>query len=149
MSKKVTALKFCLICTIILRNSRNVLIIKVKLLMIGFIVLLTSCLIPRMLSISALTKSINFINIETFELLYHIFYTEFMVLLRVFGALYYLNLFPCQIIYSNWRLLNLARGLNWLRLIAIYFLLKTPFSDFLIVIIRFFMPSQLLLPSLI
>jgi hypothetical protein len=141
MSKKVTALKFCLICTIILGNGRDVLIIEVKFLIIRFIVLLTSCLISKMSSISVLTKPINFVNMKIFGLLCHIFHTEFMVFLRVFDVLYYLNLFPCRMIYSNWRLLNLARRLSWPRLIAICFLLKIPFPGFLIVMVRFLMPS--------
>jgi hypothetical protein len=68
--------------------------LKVKLLMIGFIALLILYLISRILSISALTRPINFVNIETFELLCHIFYTELRILLKVFDALYYLGLFP-------------------------------------------------------
>jgi hypothetical protein len=143
MSKKVIALKFCLIYTIILGNNKGVLMLEVKFLIIKFIVLLTSCLIPRISSISALTKPINFINMKTFGSLYYIFHTELIVFLKIFDALYYFSLFPCRIIYSNWRLLNLTRGLNWLRLIAIYFLPKIPLSGFLIVIIRFLMPSQL------
>jgi hypothetical protein len=141
MSRKVTALKFCLIYTIILGNSENVLVLKIKFLIIRFIVLLTSCLIPRMLNISALTGPINFINIKTFGLLCYIFYTKFIVRLKVFDALYYLNLFSYRTTYSNWRFLNLIRGLSWLRLIAIYFLLRAFLSDFLIVVVRFFMPS--------
>jgi hypothetical protein len=149
MSKKVTTLKFCLVYTIILGNNKDVLMLKVKLLIIRFIVLLTLCSTPRMLSISALTKPINLINMETFGLLYHIFHTKLMVLLKVFGALYCFNLSFYWTTYSNWKFLNLARGLNWLRLIAIYFLLKAPFSDFLIVMIRFLMLFQLLLLSLV
>jgi hypothetical protein len=101
MSKKITAFKFYLVCTIILGNDKDVLVIEVKLLIIGFIVLLTSCLIPRMLSILALTKPINLANMETFGLLYYIFYTELMVLPKMFDALYYLSLFPYRITYSN------------------------------------------------
>jgi hypothetical protein len=101
MSKKIITLKFCLVCIIILENSRDVLVLEVKLLIIRFIVLLTSCLTPRMLSISALTGPINFANMETFGLLYYIFHTELMVLLKVFGALYCLNLFLYRTIYSN------------------------------------------------
>jgi hypothetical protein len=140
MSRKVTAFKFCLVCIIILGNGGDVLVIEVKFLMVGFIVLLMLCSISRMLSISALTGSINFANMETFGLLCYIFYTELMVLSRVFGVLCYLGLFFCRMIYSNWRFLNLARGLSWPRLIAIYFLLRVFFSDFLIVMVRFFMP---------
>jgi hypothetical protein len=140
MSKKVTALKFCLVCTIILGNGGDVLMLEIKLLIIGFIVLLTSCSTPRMLNTSALTEPISLANMETFGLLCHIFHTELMVLLRMFDILYYLSLFPYRMTYSNWRFLNLARGLSWLRLIAIYFLLKAPLPDFLIVMVRFLMP---------
>jgi hypothetical protein len=101
MNKKITVFKFCLIYTIILENGRNALMLEVKLLIIGFIVLLTSCLIPRMLNISVLTGSINLVNMGTFGLLCHIFYMKLMVLLRVFGALYCLNLFLCRMTYSN------------------------------------------------
>jgi hypothetical protein len=101
MSRKVIAFKFYLVCIIILENSGSVLMLEVKLLMVRFIVLLTLCSIPRMLSISALIKSINFANMETFGSLYHIFHTKFMVLLRIFGALYYLDLFSYRMIYSN------------------------------------------------
>jgi hypothetical protein len=87
-------------------------VIKIKFLMIRFIVLLTSYLIPRMLSISTLIGPINLTNMETFGLLYYIFYTELMVFLRVFGALYYFDLFSCRMTYNNWRLLNLTRGLS-------------------------------------
>src|ERR1700733_571686 len=149
MSRKVTALKFCLVCTIILGNGGDVLVIEVKLLMDGFIVLLTSCSIPRMSSTSALTGPINLANMETFGSLCHIFHTELMVLPRVFDALCYLGLFPCRMTYSNWRLLNLARGLSWPRLIAICFLLRAPLPGFLIVMVRFLMPSQLQLPFLV
>jgi hypothetical protein len=78
-----------------------VLMLEIKFLIVRFIVLLTSCLIPRMLNISALTKSINLVNIETFGLLYYIFHTELMVFPRVFDVLYYFNLFPCRTTYSN------------------------------------------------
>jgi hypothetical protein len=101
MSKKVTVLKFYLIYIIILENGRNVLMLKIKLLIIRFIVLLTSCLIPSMSNISTLTKPINLANMETFGLLYHIFHTEFMILLRIFDALYCFNLFLYRITYSN------------------------------------------------
>jgi hypothetical protein len=76
-------------------------VLKIRLLIIRFIVLLTSYLIPRILSTSALIKLINFVNMETFGLLYYIFYTEFIVRLRVFDALYCLNLFFYRTIYSN------------------------------------------------
>jgi hypothetical protein len=148
ISRKITALKFCLICIIILGNDKNVLIIGVKFLIIRFIVLLTSCLIPRMSNTSALTELINLTNMETFGSLCHTFHIKLMVLPRVFDVLYCFNLSLYRTTYSNWRLLNLARGLSWLRLIAIYFLLKTPLPDFLIVMIRFLMPFQLPLPSL-
>jgi hypothetical protein len=101
ISKKITAFKFCLVCIIILGNNGNVLVLKIKLLIIRFIVLLTSCLTPRMLNISVLIKPINLANMEMFGLLYYIFYIKLMVLLRIFGALYYLNLSFCQITYSN------------------------------------------------
>jgi hypothetical protein len=101
MNRKVTALKFCLICIIILGNNKNVLMLKVKLLIVRFIVLLISYSIPRMSNTSALTESINLANMETFELLCHIFHTELIILLKVFDALYYLNLFPCRTTYSN------------------------------------------------
>jgi hypothetical protein len=101
ISKKEIVLKFCLVCTIILENDGNVLVLEIKLLIIRFIVLLTSCLIPKMSSISALIRSINFTNIETFRLLCHIFYTELIVLPRIFDVLCYFSLFPCRIIYSN------------------------------------------------
>ena len=127
------------VCIIILGNDRNVLVLEVRFLMVGFIVLLMSCLIPRMLNILALIGPINFANMKTFGLLCYIFLTEFMVFLRVFDVLCYFSLFPCRTIYSNWKFLNLARGLSWPRLITIYFLLKIPFPDFLIVMVRFFM----------
>lgn len=139
MSRKVIIFKFYLVCTIILGNNKDVLIIKIKLLIIRFIVLLISCSIPKISNISALTRSISLINMETFGLLCHIFHTELIVLLRVFDVLYYLSLFPYRMIYNNQRLLNLVRKPSWLRLIAICFLLKVPFPDFLIVMIRFFM----------
>src|SRR5271169_1865261 len=101
MTKKVTAFKFCLICTIILGNNRNVLVLEIKFLIIKFIVLLISCLIPRMLSISALTEPINFINIEIFGLLCYIFHTKLIIFLKEFGALYYLSLFLCRTTYNN------------------------------------------------
>jgi hypothetical protein len=101
MNRKVIVLKFCLICTIILGNNRDVLMIKVKFLIIRFIILLTSCLIPRILNISTLTRPINFINMKTFGLLCHIFYTELIVLLKVFDVLCYLNLFLYRITYNN------------------------------------------------
>src|SRR5271169_7195190 len=118
MNRKGTALKFCLVCTIILGNGGDVLVLKVKLLMVGFIVLLMSCSLPILSSTSALTGPINLANMEMFGSLCHIFHTELMVLPREFGALCYLGLFLCRTTYSNWRLLNLARGLSWLRLIA-------------------------------
>jgi hypothetical protein len=141
MSKKVIALKFCLVCIIILGNDRNVLMLKVKFLMIRFIALLMLCLIPRMLNISTLIRPINLANMETFGLLCYIFHTELMVFLRVFDVLYCLSLFLYRMTYSNWRFLNLARGLSWPRLIAICFLLRISFSDFLIVMVRFLMFS--------
>jgi hypothetical protein len=101
MSRKVTVLKFCLVCIIILENGKNVLVLEIKFLIVRFIVLLMLCLISRMLSISALTGPINLANIKTFGLLCYIFYTELMVLPRVFGVLYCLSLFFCRIIYSN------------------------------------------------
>jgi hypothetical protein len=101
MSKKIIALKFCLVYIIILGNDRGVLMLKIKFLIIRFIVLLTLCLIPRMSSISALTRPINFVNIKTFGLLYHIFHTELIVFLKVFDVLYYFNLFPYRITYNN------------------------------------------------
>jgi hypothetical protein len=140
MSKKVIAFKFCLVCIIILENGENVLVLKVKFLIVRFIVLLTSCSTPKMLNILVLIGPINLANIETFGLLCHIFYTELMVRSRVFDALYYLSLFSYRTTYSNWRLLNLARGLSWPRFIAIYFLLRAPFPDFLIVMVKFLMP---------
>jgi hypothetical protein len=75
--------------------------LEIKLLMIRFIVLLTSCLIPRMSSISALTELINLVNMKTFGLLCYTFHMELIVLLRVFDALCYLDLFLCRTIYSN------------------------------------------------
>jgi hypothetical protein len=89
-----------------------VLVLEVKFLMIRFIVLLTLCSIPRMLSTSALTGPINFTNIKAFGLLCHIFHTELMVLLRIFGVLCCLGLSFYRTTYNNWRLLNLTRGLN-------------------------------------
>jgi hypothetical protein len=91
MSKKETALKFYLICIIILKSDRDVLVLKIKFLIIRFIVLLTSCLTLRILNISTLTKPINLVNIETFGLLYHIFHMKLMVFPKIFDALYYLN----------------------------------------------------------
>jgi hypothetical protein len=101
MSKKVIILKFCLVCTIILGNNENVLVLKIKFLIVRFIVLLILCLISRMLSISVLTEPINLVNIETFGLLCYIFHTEFMVRLRVFGVLCCYNLSLYRTIYSN------------------------------------------------
>jgi hypothetical protein len=101
MSKKVIAFKFCLIYIIILGNGRDVLVIKIKFLIIRFIVLLTSCLIPRMLSTSALTGPINFVNMETFGSLCYIFHMELIVLLRVFDALYCFGLSLYRTIYNN------------------------------------------------
>jgi hypothetical protein len=101
MMRKVIIFKFCLICIIILGNGENVLILKIKFLIIRFIVLLTSCLIPRILSISVLIRPINFVNMKTFGLLYYIFHTELIVLLRIFGVLCYFSLFSCRITYNN------------------------------------------------
>jgi hypothetical protein len=149
MSKKVITLKFYLVCTIILGNGKDVLVIRVKLLMIGFIVLLISYSIPRISNISILIGLINLANMKTFGLLCHTFHIELIILLRVFGALCYFGLFFCRMTYSNWRLLNLVYRLSWLRLIASYFLLRIPLPDFLIVMVRFLMPFQLPLPFLV
>jgi hypothetical protein len=75
--------------------------LKVKLLMIKFIVLLMSCLIPKMSNISVLIGPINLANMETFRLLCHIFYTELMVLPKMFDVLYCLNLSLYRTTYNN------------------------------------------------